>query len=482
MFTYRLQRRHAAMIGASIVSMLGMLLGTGASAHAATPAEARAAKVLAHEFATDLLNRRVVRPHGWAWRSVIQSPHLQTDRDVGAAGIGVGLLQHYRRSHDPRALAGARRAGDWLLSVADRTPHGLRWPDTADGDHENSYYSSFDDGTPGVADFLWQLGGQTHDARYTRAALAGMDWTVSQSRPAPGGGVRWRYYDQEDDYRTGIGEGNAGIVYALLTFAERTKQPRYEQAALAGAQALEAQITPQGAMPEHFVDPAGHVSPDAAYDTGFLSGGAGDAFVFLRLYQHTHDPRWLADARTLLGWVMRAQLADGSFPIEAAPTTDYDDHRATGIEEGAAGIGWVGLQAFRVTHDRTYLSMAVRAGDWLARTPPRGRRSWPEYQGASIVHTSLDNGTPGIAWFLDDLDRVRPKASYRRATTASLTWLRTVSTRTPIGGRVVYENTNRTGAHLRADPSWHWGSAGIVAYLDRMAGGRDDTPGMEPAL
>jgi hypothetical protein len=39
---------------------------------------------------------------GWAWRSSIQAPHYQTDRDVGAASVGEGLLAAYAVTRDVR--------------------------------------------------------------------------------------------------------------------------------------------------------------------------------------------------------------------------------------------------------------------------------------------------------------------------------------------------------------------------------------------
>ncbi|MCW2961123.1 MAG: hypothetical protein JWM90_1510 [Thermoleophilia bacterium] len=421
-------------------------------------------------------------PSGWAWRSVIQAPHLQTDRDVGASGIGVALLQHYQRTRDRAALTAARRAGDWLLSVAERDSGGLRWPDFVDSRtrRSDSHFTSFDDGTPGIADFLWQLGQATRDARYRRAAVSGMDWIVSQAEPAPGAtpgepSVRWRYYDDADDYRTGMGEGSAGIINSLVTFAARTGDERYLHTAIAGAVHLEHRMTPDGAMPEH----AGR----SGTNTGFLSGAAGDAYMFLALYRHTSDRRWLTDATRLLDWVHRHRRRDGSWPIEPGPV-DTDAHAATGMEEGAAGIGWVELQAWRVTGDRSHLARARQAADWLYRVGMRrnGGIAWPEYIGSDIVHTSLNNGAAGIGWFFLDMDKASPSLRYRAAARGAIRWIESVSRSDGRGGRLVPANRTAGRPRLVGEPSWHWGGAGVAAFLDRAAGGVADTPGMPPAL
>jgi hypothetical protein len=93
---------------------------------------------------------------GWAWRSTIQAPHLQTDRDVGAASVLVGLLALHDTTGDSAYLDAARHAGDWLLAVAQRQHGGLTWPDYVDrrGHPSVDHFTSFDDGTPGIADSL----------------------------------------------------------------------------------------------------------------------------------------------------------------------------------------------------------------------------------------------------------------------------------------------------------------------------------------
>src|SRR3954463_198306 len=98
--------------------------------------------------ADSLVARHRVMPEGgWAWRSSIQAPHYQTDRDVGAASVGEGLLAAYAVTGDARHLHAATEAGDYLLGVAEHVGDGVRWPDWADpsGDRSTTHYTSFDD-------------------------------------------------------------------------------------------------------------------------------------------------------------------------------------------------------------------------------------------------------------------------------------------------------------------------------------------------
>src|SRR3954468_4827199 len=156
---------------ASIVIPATLLLS---GAFAANPAGAarmpdRPAVSLARLAADSLVARHRAMPAGgWAWRSAIQAPHYQTDRDVGAASVGEGLLAAYAVTRDARHLHAATEAGDYLLGVAEHVGDGVRWPDWADpsGDRSTTHYTSFDDGAAGISDYLWRLSEVTREPRF----------------------------------------------------------------------------------------------------------------------------------------------------------------------------------------------------------------------------------------------------------------------------------------------------------------------------
>lgn len=441
---------------------------------------------LARAAGDALLARHVNADGGWAWHTAL-SDHLQTDRDVGAAGTAMGLLSVYAQTHQRRLVRAAERAGDWLLRVGDGTyASGLAWPDWQDaGSRDGTHFTSFDDGAPGVADLLWRLWQSSRRVSYRTAALAAMRWEERQAKPVggpcPAVACRWPYEQSaHHDFRTGMGEGLAGIVAAFDTFALRTHDQRYERYALAGARYLESLISKRGAISERV--------GTTEYDTGFLSGSAGDAFAFLQLYRDTRERRWLIDARRLLRWVehqAKPQLHGLAWPIELDPSPEggSDPTLASGIEEGAAGIGWVELQDFRLSGSRHALHVAERAGNWLLATGlhEHGGVAWPEDAGSPLISTSLDAGAPGIGWFLDDLGRASGRRRYTAAATGALTWLRAVAA-TGRGGPLWWVHRRNGEWQLPDDASWHWGTAGIAAFAARMAGGRVDMPGEESAL
>ena len=426
--------------------------------------------------ADSLVARHRVMPRGgWAWRSAMQAPHHQTDRDVGAASIGEGLLAAYAVTRAPRYRRAAVAAGDFLLGVAEPAAGGLRWPDWADpnGRRSTTHFTSFDDGAAGISDYLWRLFRVTHQRRFKAGALAGMRWVVAQATgpSCPETACSWRWTD-DPDWRVaynGLGMGQAGIVLTLDAFADRTGNRTFRQYARAGAARLR-ELTDGGASPL----PRG--SESATLETGFLSGSAGAAYMFLQRYVRDRDPVDLATARRLLAWVNDQAVAVPSGGLRW-PVADDDASSATGFELGAAGIAWVNLRAARVTGDPAYKEVARRAGAWLRHVRLSGG-AWRELgEWQSPVHVGLDSGAAGIGWLLEELARAGlDREANRRAARSALAWLR-ADARHDRRGAYWYANRIGTRPGFRAEPSWHWGSAGIAAFAARLAGWSGRGPG-----
>ena len=138
-----------------------------------------------------------------------------------------------------------------------------------------------------------------------------MRWVIARAEgpDCPQVSCSWRWTD-DPSWRVaynGVGMGQAGIVLALDAFADRTGDPTFRAYARAGAAHLRT-VTADGARPL----PRG--SEDDTAETGFLSGSAGAAFMFLERYRHDRDPRDLVTARRLLDWV---NAAGGRRPARA---------------------------------------------------------------------------------------------------------------------------------------------------------------------
>src|SRR3954451_17914057 len=471
-----------------ILLLLVLLVATATAAWMSTKAPARSKSTsppstralalrVVRVAADSLVARRRVMPQGgWAWASAIQAPHFHTDRDVGAASVGAGLLAAYAVTHDRRYLDAAVKAGDYLLGVAESADGVVRWPDWADpsGQRSETHFTSFDDGAAGISDYLWRLSDVTGEKRFRDGALAGMRWLVAQVEggSCPETSCTWRWTD-DPSWRVGyngVGMGQAGVVLALDAFADRTGDPTFRAYARAGAARLR-ELTALGTYPL----PRGF--EDATLETGFLSGSAGAAYVFFERYTRDRDPADLVTARGLLRWVNDQAVADRSGGLYW-PISRGSDATPAGFELGAAGIAWVNLRAYDATGDRGYREVARRAAVWL-RSVSIARSAWAELPGDPTVpvHIGLDSGAAGIGWVLADLARAGlDPAANRAAARAALSGLRAAAARDRQGA---FWYANRTGSRprLRAEPSWHWGSAGIAAFAARLAGWSGSGPG-----
>ncbi len=96
------------------------------------------------------------------------------------------------------------------------------------------------------------------------------------------------------------------------------------------------------------------------------------------------------------------------------------------------------------------------------------------------MHVGLDSGAAGIGWVLADLARAGIDAdASRQAARSALAGLRDDAARDELGA-FWYEHRTGTSSRLPAEPSWHWGTAGIVAFAARLSGWSGTAPGGQP--
>ena len=376
---------------------------------------------------------RAMPTGGWAWRSSVQAPHYQTDRDVGAAGIGEGLLAAHAVTGDPRYRRAAVEAGDYLLGVAEPAAGGLRWPDWADPDGRRSdtHFTSFDDGAAGISDYLWKLYEVTHERRFRAGAIAGMRWLVARAegRSCPQTACSWTWTDDPGRRVAyyGVGMGQAGIVLALDSFADRTGDASFRAHARAGAASLR-NSTENGTRPL----PRGSEEP-TTFETGFLSGSAGAAYMFLERYRRDRDPVDLATARALLAWVDNHGWWIGR-TCQLAVRGPLGRLDGCGLR-ARRRRDRLGPPSGRSDDRRRRLPRACASG----RTLAAAREPWRTLGGAAWrSHVSAARRARqrrgGIGWVLEDLARAGlDSAENRTAARSALAGLRAEARRDRLG-------------------------------------------------
>ncbi|HVX47912.1 MAG TPA: lanthionine synthetase LanC family protein [Candidatus Saccharimonadales bacterium] len=488
-----------------------MLAGLAVMAVNVFPANSlshRPAKPPAENFLSrtgeSLINLHESSMGGWRFKSAIQAPHYQTDRDVGAASVGMGFLELAKKyPEDKRWTDAARNTATWLIAVSKKDNNGRYWPDYVDDNGSSpDIYTSFDDGSIGIGDFFWQLYEQTHDPQYKKVAIESLEWTFSQAEPYDKDGVsayrwKWDVSDKNSPYYMGMGQGAAGMTYAFATCYDRlhhsdppiaSECQKYMQGSLNYIEIVsDGQPIPEtGVMGQN---------GDTTMDSGYLSGVAGEAFMYLKLYQVFGDKQYLDQAEKLLTWLNDSrngpmvEVGDNSdaWRLALDPQGGGDSRYATGFEEGAAGIGWVYLQAYRQTKQQPYLQTAEAAGNWLlsvATKDQKGGLSWheDEHPANPIVHADLNNGAAGIGMFLRDLYLVSGQKKYQAGAKGALKWLTDSAKHKGSQDQYLYWQDDGGSDPYSDDPSWHWGLAGIIEFAQRMDGGASDIPGEQPAL
>ncbi|HSX29529.1 MAG TPA: lanthionine synthetase LanC family protein [Candidatus Saccharimonadales bacterium] len=451
---------------------------------------------------------------GLRFRSEIQPGHYQTDQDVGAASVGRGFLAMAAKyPDDPKWNGAAVKAADWLLAVGKKDNQGRSyWPDFVnDNETSSSLYASYDDGTLGVGDYLYEVFEATGDEKYKEAALSSLEWTFAHAELSARNGqeaFRWKWNihgksdDEESNYKTGMGMGEVGMVHTFATYYERLKESdpqlaakckRYIDGTLRHLdnvkRALGGSDGDARALPESSVKGE---AGGTAMNSGYLSGAAGEAFMNLKLYRVFGDKKYLEQANKTFSWLENSETGPlvhvgedaVAWKLAIDPQRGDDDALANGFEEGSAGIGWVYTQAYKITGNTHYLDMAKKAANGLdaVKIEKDGQYSWREAQNSDsdYVHANLNNGAAGIGMFLEDLAQAGGGDKYHQMAGGALKFLQASAKKDANGN--VYWTDNGGEADYNNDPSWHWGKAGIIAFMARMTGGTYDVAGEQPAL
>jgi len=469
-------------------------------------------QIMADKFlsqsADSLLNMHEQTGDAWRFQSAIQAPHYQTDRDVGAAGIGIGfLVMADKYPKDNTWIHAAEKTASWLTTVAHTDGRGgMYWADYVDnGQQSPDVYTSFDDGTVGIGDFYWQLYEKTQIKQYKDIALASLRWTFAQAenigRAEPVYSWPWKAGDSSSEHFMGIGQGAVGMVYSFASYYQRLRISDPDIAAecrqyIDGTLRYISQVRDLNgsnggdvrALPE-----TGIVGQDGdtTMNSGYLSGSAGAAFMYLKLYQVFGDQTYITEANRLFSWLEDQKngpmvtFGDGSvaWKLSIDPHGGNNPVYATGFEEGSAGIGWTYLQAYKMTHNQHYLDVAKKSADWLADVSIQDGpgTAWHEDESPTkpVIHANLNNGAAGIGMFLKDLADTSGDLKYQHMAQQALEWIIASG---KYNNANIYWDDNDGENNYSHDPSWHWGTAGIVEFAAKMGGGNIDIPGEQPGL
>lgn len=197
-----------------------------------------------------------------------------------------GLVRGFRETRDESLLAAARRAGDWLVAVADAEG---RWTRNTFNGIPHVYNSR-------SAWALLELHALAPGPHDLRVAKANLDWAVAEQVDG---------WFREVAFERGVPPYTHTIAYAIRGLWESSRivpDPAWERAAVRGADAVLSRLRRSGFLPGR-IDVDGR--PAATYCC--LTGNVQMAIIWHKLHAHTGQPRYRDAAELATRYVLDTQ-------------------------------------------------------------------------------------------------------------------------------------------------------------------------------
>jgi folate-dependent phosphoribosylglycinamide formyltransferase PurN len=203
-----------------------------------------------------------------------------------------GLVAWHAATSQPRVLAAARRAGDWLVAMQD--PDGA-WRRHVYGDVATTYSAH-------ASCWLAELGQYTGEQVYLRSAERHLDWVLSHRDPGTGWIDRAGFSREDHEARRASTHTIAYTLWGILFTSEVLGREDGLNAVRHAAAAVARRLEISGSLPG-VLDHRWR----AAATYGCLTGVAQMALIWLRLFELDRDARFVSTALKALDLVKLAQ-------------------------------------------------------------------------------------------------------------------------------------------------------------------------------
>jgi serine/threonine protein kinase len=157
----------------------------------------------------------MTRDHHLLWRS--------PDLFYGAAGWGMAQLKFFLETGNEEYLAGARRAGKYILESR-QEEEGKCWWETQEG-----ICCGLAHGAAGISLFLLYLYLATGNEEGLQVGRKGLEFVVDKAIENLDGGITWRAWEGEPTYTPYWRWGSCGIGISLLRYWRALDEPHYKQ-------------------------------------------------------------------------------------------------------------------------------------------------------------------------------------------------------------------------------------------------------------
>jgi hypothetical protein len=264
----------------------------------------------------------------------------------GSAGIVLFFLELAKASGDDSYLNDAKSGADYLVST---------WKESfgKDAGLFKGLELGFASGLSGTAFVLGEAWKATQEPRYKDEAVAATNYIAAAAKTA-GTGIDWVN-------APGV-VGDGGILLYLLYAAHTFHDNSYLLlAAKAGDHILElSQPDPRGGLRWQGIAPERFGQSKDFYWPNFELGTAGVSYVLARLYEETHQTRFLYAAVEGAKHVETIATVHGDSALVHYREPDLKDLYYLGYCHGPAGTARTFYQLYQTTHDRRYLVWTER--------------------------------------------------------------------------------------------------------------------------
>ncbi len=302
---------------------------------------------------------------------------------TGLAGVGFTLTEVYKYTNQIRFRKAALQTVDLLSGSSSATKNGIHWgsiPDIVYGGAGIGLYFQY------IAE---QLDSEKADSLALLVAEGIMDQAIETEN-----GYRWKFAPNYDRFLDNFSHGTSGVAYFLAQTFKRTKDEKFLDAAILGAEFLESIENEKGYVPHHLPD------DENLYYLSWCHGPTGTNRLYYVLNEVTSDEKWLDK----IIFSSDHMMTEG---IDKTQTPGFWNN--VGKCCGASSIAEYYMWLYDITGDEKYLDFSRKMTNLILEkgTNESNYIKWIHAEnrvspGELAAQTGLMQGSAGIGlWFLE---------------------------------------------------------------------------------